>query len=124
MTYVLTSFELKMSAFFFHKGSVVSESAEDFYLVFSARGKDWRFLRSRDLYAIVDGERMELGEGERDSDVKLGSVSEMLIYRLSPDQFYKIATGHSVDLKIGRLERSLKDEHLEAFRDLYSLNQP
>jgi len=66
---------------------------------------------------------MELGEGDRDSDVRrLGSVSELLIYRLPADAFYQIATAHNVELKLGNLKLTLKDEHLEAFRDLYSLS--
>jgi hypothetical protein len=120
---VWSGFQLEMSPHFFSKGHITGQPTV-FYLAFRSSSKDWTFLHSRDLYAIVDGERLELGEGDHDSDIRLGGVREWLIYRLSPDVFYKMGTAHHVELKVGNLELTLKDEHLEAFRDLYSLGQP
>ena len=122
-SYVWSGFQLEMSVHFFCKGHMTSQPRV-FYLAFWSSSKDWTFLRSRDLYALVDGERLELGEGDHDSDVELGGVSERLIYRLSPDVFSKLGAAQHVELKIGNVELTLKDEHLEAFRDFYSLGQP
>ena len=122
-SYVWSGFQLEMTAHFFSKGRI-TEQPTVFYLAFRSSSKEWQFLRSRELYALVDGERLALGEGDHDSDIRFGGVSELLIYQLSADVFYKLGTAHHVELKIGNMELTLKDEHLEAFRDLYSMGQP
>jgi hypothetical protein len=64
---------------------------------------------------------MEFGEGDRDSDIRRGGVSESMIYSIPIERFLKMGQATSTELKIGRVELTLKDEHKEAFRDLYSL---
>jgi hypothetical protein len=113
--------EVSMSARFEYQGVTLNAPPKDFYLIFHARGIEWEFLTSRHLVILADGERIDLGEGEHDGDVRRGGVSEVLIYELAADTFQKIAKARTVDLKIGRFEMSLKDEHSEAFRDLLSL---
>jgi len=122
-SYVWSGFQLEMTAHFFSKGHITEQPAF-FYLAFRSRSKEWQFLRSRELYALVDGERLALGEGDHDGDVRLGGVSEWLIYQLPAEVFYKLGTARHVEIKVGDMELTLKDEHLEAFRDLYSLGQP
>jgi hypothetical protein len=121
--YIFSGAMLGMGADFFFQGQTLKEGVEEIYLVFDSRSKDWRFLDGRDLYAIVDGERMELGKGERSSDVRRGSVSELIIYKLPIDTFSKIANAKAVELKVGSIELKLKDEHLIAFKDLLSLTK-
>jgi len=101
--------------------------------------QDWLFLReeSRELYAIIDGERVRFGIGERESDIPTGfaaglatlgtgrvMVHERLMYKLSREDFSKLANSKSVELKVGNYEFKLKDEHQQAFRDLMSLAAP
>jgi hypothetical protein len=101
------------------------------YVVYEDRGSDWQHLEHRRLYALIDGERVDLGLGERDSKVSgagyyRGNVSvwESLTFPINADGFDQLAKGQSVELKIGRREIKLKDEHRQAFRDLLSLMNP
>src|SRR5438128_1767360 len=56
---------LGMDAEFVFGGQTVQEEVTAIFLVFSSysafRSGEWTFVDHRDLYAIVDGERMELG---------------------------------------------------------------
>lgn len=104
----------------------------DYFFLFELSGSDWRYLseESRKLYAIIDGERMELGTSEHSGKVAaLGivirtvGVNERLAFPLDAETFSKLANSKSVELKIGSMEFRLKEEHQEAFRDLISLSK-
>lgn len=95
------------------------------FFVYEDRGRDWQHLEhaDRQLYALIDGERLMLGEGDRQGEVSgYGvSVSERLAFPLNADTFNKIAAGRSVEFRVGRRQLEIKDEHRQAFRDLESL---
>lgn len=115
---------LRMIIRFFHAGRELKQPADDFALVFHSDSREWRFLKNHDLYMLVDGERIAVGEADYDGDVERDGVSEFMRYSLSPDLIRRLAAAKQVQLKIGRVEVELKDEHLQAFRDLYSLSKP
>jgi hypothetical protein len=92
-----------------------------FYITLGYRSQNWMFLNSRDVYALVDGERFELGEILRSSNVDDGSVSETVAIPMDAAMFAKIANGKTVEMKFGEREMTLKDEHLKAFRNLLEL---
>jgi hypothetical protein len=83
----------------------------------------------RTLYAIIDGERQELGIGIREVQDERGFVaamggvrkSERLSFPMERDVFARIAKAKIVEMKIAQFEFKLKDEHRQAFRDLMSL---
>ena len=114
---------LGMSAHFFFKGQTVQEDIDKIYLTFHSYSSDWRFLNDRTLYAIIDGERTELRDADRSSDISLGSVSETLIYTLPTDTFRKIAEAKTIQLRVGSVEVKVKDEHQIAFKDLLTLTK-
>jgi hypothetical protein len=116
-SYVMRGFHLEMTAsLLLDKGPI-----NYIYLRFYSSSRDWTFLKNSELLALVDDERMEFGEGDRDSDIRRGGVSESMIYSIPIERFLKMGQATSTELKIGRVELTLKDEHKEAFRDLYSL---
>lgn len=111
------------------KGEAPKDKPHYFFL-FELSGSDWRYLseESRKLYAIIDGERMELGISEHGGKVgnigiiiRTVGVNERLAFPLDAEIFSKLANSKSVEMKIGSMEFRLKDEHQEAFRDLISL---
>lgn len=114
--------ELYMSARFEFPGTNPNGTSKSFALVFRAHGVHWEFLERRHLYAVIDGERLDLGEGSHDGDVRRVGVSELLIFEVPAETFQKLANARLSDLKIGNFELTLKDEHSEAFRNLYSLS--
>lgn len=102
------------------------EGKADYFFALASYSRSWRFLdeSDRELYAIIDGERMRLGIGDRDSSIMPGaSVREDITFKLDAETFAKIANSKSVELKVGLIEFKLKDEHQEAFRDLISLTK-
>jgi len=116
-SYVVRGFQLEMTAYLLlDKGPI-----DHIYLRFDSSSRDWTFLKNSELLALVDGERMQFGEGDRDSDIRRGGVSESMIYPIPIERFLKMGQAASTELKIGRVELTLKDEHKEAFRDLVSL---
>lgn len=116
--YVMSGFQLEMSAHFFWN---TEQQSQHVYLRFKSTSRDWKFLKDSELLALVDGERMRFGEGERDSDIGRRRVSESMIYTVPTDLFVRLGKAASAELKLGRIELALKDEHKEAFRDLLSL---
>lgn len=103
-----------------------------YFFLLETSSRRWRHLDPDDqiLYALLDGERLNLGTGDHDGTISIGaitrnvSVNEQIVFPLSADTFRKMANSKSAELKIGSMEFRLKDEHQEAFRDLLSLSQP
>jgi hypothetical protein len=118
--YVMSGRQLEMSAVFFRSPG---ETVKTIYLLFESRSSNWTFLKSRELFVIVDRERLSFGEGERDSDLRGRGVSESLVFDIPIETFEKISKASTSELKVGPLELTLKDEHKEAFRDLLSLSK-
>ncbi len=129
---------LAMYADFSFSGQTLRKDVSTIRLAFSsfqaARGGRWTFADHRNLYGIIDGERLELGEGawtphsdrEHHSIIfaAAGSPSEEeLIFTLPIATFRKIAEAKVVELKVGATEVKIKDEHFIAFRDLLSLTK-
>ena len=112
-----------MEASFGFRGQELNSSVDTFYLAFDHTGKEWDFLRNRDLYLIIDGERVSFSDGHHDGKVGGGGISERLLFEIPRDTFTKIATAKSVELRVGSYQTKLKDEHLQAFRDLMSLTK-
>jgi len=110
----------ELSAAFGFKGAKLNDEPK-FGLIFISGGADWRFLKDHKLYALVDGERLELGEGQHDGNVYLGGVSEEMIFDLTREQFEKLANGKSVEIQLGGFERKLKSGNLERLKILLSL---
>jgi hypothetical protein len=123
MRYALSGSQLYMTARFLYPGQILREPVSSFALWFQASGQNWEFLKSRHLYALIEGERFDLGEGIYDGDVRRQGVSETLAFIIPAEVFKKLGTGSVVELRIGQVEMALKDEHQEAFRDLYGLSQ-
>jgi len=114
--------DVKMGASFFYKGQKLS-TPEYFIFLFVSDTKGWRFLSEtqRELIALADGERLPLGTLDRDSKVRSGGwVSEIMVKEVPYETFLKIATAKEVEMKLGKYEFKLKEEHLEALRDLVS----
>ena len=119
--YIMSGSMLGIGAYFFFEGKELKGEIKHYILFFNSTSREWRFLRNSQLYALVDGERFELGEGTRRSDVRQGGVSEQLLFKLPEDIFKKLAEAKSAELRVGPVEMTLKAEHKTAFRDLYNL---
>jgi hypothetical protein len=112
-----------MGAFQF-KGQKMSEPATTAYLGFLSESKDWVFLRDQHLIVLVDGERIDLGDAERDSDIRIGEVKELLVFDVPAETLSKIANGDKVEMQLGSREFKLKDNARAALRDLAERMRP
>lgn len=114
---------LRMTIRFYHAGRELKQPADDFALLFRSYSREWRFLKNHDLFMLVDGERIAVGNSDYDGDVERNGVSEFMLYSLSPDLIRRLAGAKQVEFKVGRVEIKLNEEHLQAIRDLYSLSK-
>ena len=118
----------QMGAGFGYHGSGVPHDVNQFQLIFVANGDyDWSFLDDRTLKLIVDGERLSLGEADRTGKVGhnwLGKLNlrESMIVNVPAEVFLKLGQAKNVEMRLGRKEIKLKDEHLQAFRNLAELS--
>lgn len=128
--FFIRDLSFQMSATFYFEGATQKEPVKTVWLLFDSTTSDWQFLDYRELFVIADSQRLELGQGVRSGKVNPSysrysrvTVSERLGFELPLATFEKIANAKTVDLRVGRYEITLKDEHLIAFRDLLSLQQ-
>lgn len=119
----------QMAAGFAFTGQKLAEQVDQFALIFVVNGDNWKFLEGRTLKMIADDERFDLGEADRTGKVGRSffgdvRVKESLIVAVPAEVFAKMMTAKKVEMRLGQREFKLKDEHLQAFRDLMSLTKP
>lgn len=124
MDLVMTNSRFELMAFFTYDGQKLQRPVERATIGFLSSSKDWKFLKDRSVYVLADGQRFDLGTGERDSDLRIGRVSEILAVNVPYETFAKIANSSRVEMRFGTKEIKLKDEYLEGFRDLASRMVP
>lgn len=112
---------LSFTAEFSFKGQRLSVPVDRAYLTFVSYSGSWVFLDDQHLIALVDGERIDLGNGNRNGSLfGLGRVQEVLLFDVPYAALVKIANGTKVEMQLGPDEFPLKDSHLAALRDLAS----
>ncbi|MGI9035349.1 MAG: hypothetical protein ACR2GD_04845 [Pyrinomonadaceae bacterium] len=67
---------LSLGAGFVFQGDILKEEPTDYFIYFYYTGDVWKFLKSSKLIALVDGARIQFGDGDADRDVKYSGVSE------------------------------------------------
>lgn len=112
---------LSMAVKGLHKGEKLLTGDLHSYLVFWSSSPSWRFLNSRDLIFLADGERISLGKGSHSGDVS-GShyvhVTETLIYNITREDLEKLAKAASVEMKLGYIETKLDVMDARGFKDI------
>ena len=124
MDLVMTNSRFELMASFSHNGQKLQRPVERATIGFLSSSKDWKFLRDQSVYVLADDQRFDLGPAGRDSDLRIGGVSEILAVNVPYETFKKIANSSQVEMRFGKKEIKLKDEHLEGFRDLASRMVP
>lgn len=119
---------LQLLGAFVFEGENLKVPVTDFALMFQSTGKDWDFLRNRELFVIADGERMALGEGLRDGDIKRTflsgyQTSEVLGFRLTREQLEKMANAKELEMKVGERQFKLGNGGKRGFANLLALSQ-
>lgn len=127
LNFTLTGTSIQLYATFIFPGSKLENSIDEFNLLFRASGKEWQFLRNQHLYVIADEQRFDLGEGFRDSEITTRlffrglQTVEVLSFKVSREQFEKIAAAKLVELKVGERVFKLKDSVQKGFSNILAL---
>ena len=116
---------LRVTAFFTYRGKVVGTPVERMGLMFRSSSSDWTYLKSSELIAIVDGERLPLGRPvARDSNVSNSyggvQVEEVLEFKLEYLELKKIALARRVEMRLGPAEFEFDSSFLRSLRRLIS----
>ncbi len=112
---------LLLGAGFVFSGDTLKEAPKDYLIYFDYSGESWAFLKSSKLIFLVDGERIQFGDGEVDRTIKRQGVTEIIGFKASKEDLLKIGNGKSVELKIGSLARELKPEQAQMFSNIVKL---
>ena len=116
---------------FSFKGQEIPEDIDSYYLVFKSTSRSWSFIDNRNLILLIDGEKLGLGQGDRDGEVNTGygryssvSVSERVFFKVDRDFFNKIVNAKTVELQLGGFESEpLSEKQLLGFKDLLSASK-
>jgi hypothetical protein len=124
---------IEISAGFVYEGQTLTKHPDEvLFGIVSTSADGFRYDQDRGLIALVDGERVDLGQMDRvDASYKKKGIVipdryyvEVLAISMKYDVFLKIANAKVVEMQAGRREFKLRDEHLEALRDLASRMVP
>jgi len=97
-------------------------------LTFNGYSEDWRFLKVRDVNAIVDGARIPFADADHEGETRtmtnpvngapIVAVTEHLTVRATIEQLALIANARVAELQVGVVEFSLPPQHKQGLRDL------
>jgi hypothetical protein len=116
-----------ITAGFIHPGQVLTSRPQfvEFGVLSQSRG-GWEFEQDKDreLSLVIDGETINVGVMKLITARRftLGRLyyREDLGYTMPYEGFMRMASAKKVSVKVGRTELKLKNEHLEALRELAS----
>ncbi len=110
-----------LGAGFHFPGDTLKESVEDYFILFDYSGEEWQFLRKSKLIALIDGERVQFGDGEAVHDTTRGGVSERIGFKVTREQLQKLSEAKKVEIKIGNYATPLKPEYMQMFGNVLKL---
>jgi hypothetical protein len=116
-----------ITAGFIHPGQTLTSPPQfiEFGVISQSRG-GWEFEREKDrqLTLVIDGEVINVGEMKlitaRRFTIGALYYREDLAYTMPYEGFVRMASAKKVSVKVGRTELKLRNEHLEAMRELVS----
>lgn len=114
---------LEAAAYINYKGDTPTPEGLIIGLAFYSSSSNWRFIDNDHLFALVDGERLDLGKPIT-KDSKLGrrvGVDESLSFSLTREDLHKLTQASKVEMQLGRVEFRLKDKFLKRLKDLESV---
>jgi len=104
-----------------YAGQSIATAPDVYLLTFQAGTKKDKFREAHALKFTIDNEVLDLGEaryGNKNQGI------EYLNFILTRAQLSKIASGRSVQMKIGAAEFNLKPEQIKMFANLLALSDP
>ncbi|MDQ1610522.1 MAG: hypothetical protein QOG00_453 [Pyrinomonadaceae bacterium] len=118
---------IAIAAGFIHPGQTLASQPQFIeFGVISQTRNGWKFEQEKDraLTLVIDGEAINLGEMKLITARRftLGALyyREDLAFTMPYEGFVRMVNAKKVVVKVGKTELKLKNEHLEAMRDLIS----
>lgn len=126
MSYVASGTMIQLNLGFAFESPQLKTNIDDYFLFFTATGKDWSFLKTDAVYFLLDGERLQLENGERDSEIKKSvlegyKTSETLAFQFDRKTLEKLAKAQKLEIKIGKVEAEIKETDKRAFQNMLDL---
>lgn len=119
--------EASFIASFTYPGRTLKAQPKKVLLSLISTSLDWKYTDFRELTAVVDGKRLELGPLEQVPSFTVSAsanpnsddyISERIAIALPYGTFLRIANGTKVRIRMGPREFKLEPKHLEALRYL------
>jgi hypothetical protein len=110
---------LRVVGFFHFRGKGAGHKIERLGLVFFSSSSDLKYTRTSQLYAIVDGQRIEIGSPiTNEMDVERDGFKENLSFSVPYKTMRRIADQKRVEMRLGLTEFELSELTLSDLRAL------
>jgi hypothetical protein len=117
--------QLDLEAYFTYPGQQLAKRAETITLVFRTFSKYAVFQRGQNLIGVIEGERaLMLGTTNYTSNSQTFGIEEVLSISLPSEALERIANSKNAQIYLGNRQIPLKENHLEALRDMASRMTP
>lgn len=103
--------ELNLMAAFAFEGDTLTSNIGTFGLTFSG-ARDFTFFRNKRLIFLLDGDRIDLGEGHRDSTDFILNDRESVYFNIPRDVFEKIVKADKIEMQVGPFEGKIDNSTL------------
>ena len=104
--------EIDVRAEFTAPGQSLEKNIDKFWLIFEGGGSEWTFLNNRSLIFLLDGEQLDLGDGEHDGSVRLGGVDERVVFSVDRSEFEQIINAKNIEMQLGSFEGTINNRTL------------
>jgi hypothetical protein len=112
--------QLKFILGSFYAGNGISSNAASNLLCADSSSANWKLLKNDDLSLLVNSERISLGKGMWDGDVKQIArevmVSEFVCWTVEKTKFDAILNASKIEFQLGNVEATISDENLRLFK--------
>lgn len=113
---------LECSIFFTFTGQTIDANIQSFLLVFHPIGStEWQFLRSHHLIFLLDGQKLDVGDGEHDGTVVRGGVNEYVLFTVPRETVEKMALAKSVEIQLGSFEEIISPKSQPRIKTILDL---
>ena len=117
--------QIDMEASFTFPGQQLAKPADTITLVFRTFSKYAVFQRGQNLIGVIEGERaLMMGTTNYRSNSQTFGFEEVLDISLPREALERVANAKTAQIYLGTREIPLKENHLEALRDMVSRMTP
>ncbi|MEP7077076.1 MAG: hypothetical protein ABI878_14820 [Acidobacteriota bacterium] len=118
--HIIDTMELEMNGTF--PGQTPNQDIAEFQCYFIQHySQSWVFLHDQHLIMLLDGVKVDFGQGKQGGEARLGGVDEWVYFKISREDLQKIADAKTVEIQLASYEGRISQKtqpRLKAFLDL------